>query len=110
MKIYLSIKSIPELKDLEPLHRKKIWRTNFRKAFNHWQTWVGAIFLGIMGSTGALVAESLFQSKADIFGIWRLGVVLVFVVIGVMVFNHIAIQQARQYMKDSVTKEDHTKN
>ena len=42
MKIYTSLKSIPELADLSPQERMIAWHSCQGKTNAHWQTWVGS--------------------------------------------------------------------
>jgi hypothetical protein len=44
MTIYGTLKSFPELRDLESSQRKTVWRACWLCPFLHWQTW--AAFLG----------------------------------------------------------------
>jgi len=46
MHFYWSLKSFPELKELEPSQRRVAWRACGWKAWGHWQTW--AAFLGVV--------------------------------------------------------------
>ncbi|EAW1322382.1 hypothetical protein AHX51_28915 [Salmonella enterica subsp. diarizonae] len=53
MKIYWTLKSITELKDLSFRERGRRWRNAYKSAFRHWQTWGGlagtVIFAGLGG-------------------------------------------------------------
>jgi len=42
MKIYWSLESIPEIRDMHFSYREKIWRKCFKSAFRRWQFWVSA--------------------------------------------------------------------
>lgn len=42
MKIYWSLKSIPELAELTPAERTVVWHAVKGRAWSHWQTWLGA--------------------------------------------------------------------
>ena len=53
MKIYWTYKSIPELKDLSMRERGKRWRSAYKSAFRHWQTWCGLVFCGVLAGAGA---------------------------------------------------------
>jgi ABC-type multidrug transport system permease subunit len=51
MKIYTSLKSIPELADLTPQERTIAWYSCQGKTNAHWQTWVGSIIAAIISVT-----------------------------------------------------------
>ncbi|WP_045048142.1 hypothetical protein [Rouxiella chamberiensis] len=51
MKIYWTLKSIPELADLSPRERGSRWRSAYKSAFRQWETWCGIALCG--GCAGA---------------------------------------------------------
>ena len=53
MKIYWTLKSIPELKHLSFRERGKRWRSAYKSAFRHWQNWAGLAVCGAFGYSGA---------------------------------------------------------
>lgn len=53
MKIYWTYKSIPELKDLSRRERGRRWRSAYKSAFRHCQTWVGLVLCGVLAGAGA---------------------------------------------------------
>lgn len=53
VKIYWTLKSIPELKGLSLRERGKRWRSAYKSAFRHWQTWAGLAICGAFGYAGA---------------------------------------------------------
>ncbi len=53
MKIYWTHKSIPELKDLSMRERGRRWRSAYKSAFRHWQTWGGLVLCGVLAGAGA---------------------------------------------------------
>lgn len=53
MKIYWTHKSIPELKDLSMRERARRWRSAYKSAFRHWQTWGGLVLCGVLSGAGA---------------------------------------------------------
>lgn len=55
MKIYWTYKSIPELKDLSRRERGRRWRSAYKSAFRHWQTWGGLVLGGVLAGVGAYV-------------------------------------------------------
>ncbi|MBK0167488.1 hypothetical protein [Klebsiella sp. S69] len=55
MKIYWTLKSIPELSQLPLKERGKRWRCAYWRTFRHWETW------------GALVLMALFTGSGSYF-------------------------------------------
>ena len=53
MKIYWTLKSIPELKDLSLRERGRRWRSAYKSAFRHWQTWGGLVLCGAFAGAGS---------------------------------------------------------
>lgn len=53
MKIYCTLKSIPELAGLTPWERGRRWRSAYKAAFRHWQTWAGLAVCGAFGYAGS---------------------------------------------------------
>lgn len=53
MKIYWSLESIPELSDLTPSERLRLWQRCSFKPFRHWQVWA-ALAIGAACAVGAL--------------------------------------------------------
>lgn len=56
VKIYWNLKSIPELKDLSLRERGKRWRSAYKSAFRHWQTWCGLAVCRAFAGAGAYFA------------------------------------------------------
>ncbi|EHK62416.1 hypothetical protein [Halomonas sp. GFAJ-1] len=57
MKIYWTLKQIPELSSLSSRERGKRWRKAYKKSFRHWETWLGVICCGLCGAAGAWVGD-----------------------------------------------------
>lgn len=53
MKIYWTLKSITELKDLSFRERGRRWRSAYKSAFRHWETWGGLAICGAFSGAGA---------------------------------------------------------
>lgn len=53
MRIYWTLKSIPELSHLSSRERRKRWRSVYRSAFRHLETWSGLALVGILGGVGS---------------------------------------------------------
>ena len=48
MKFYWTLRSIPELKDLEPWQRRSVWRKNYLRSLSRWRTWPALLCGGII--------------------------------------------------------------
>lgn len=59
MKIYWTLKQIPELSGLSSKERGKRWRKAYKKSFRHWETWLGVICLGLCAAAGSWVGDAL---------------------------------------------------
>lgn len=62
MKIYWTLKSIPELAELTPAERTVVWYAVKRQAWAHWQTWLGAAFAVLVALSFGVAALVLIQS------------------------------------------------
>jgi hypothetical protein len=63
MKIYWTLKSIPELAELTPAERTVVWHACKPRAWRHWQTWLGAILaviISIVLGAGVLMLVQSF--------------------------------------------------
>jgi len=52
MRIYWSLKSIPELSDLPSEERRRVWRAAYWKTARHWQFWAGLVGIGLFTLIG----------------------------------------------------------
>jgi hypothetical protein len=57
MRIYWTLKSIPELTLLSGPERRKVWRSAYRKTLSHSQIWVGLFLLSLFVSISAYLGE-----------------------------------------------------
>lgn len=53
MKIYWTLKSIPELKNLPLRERGRRWRRAYRSVFLHWESWGGMVLCGVCAGAGS---------------------------------------------------------
>lgn len=53
VKIYWTLKSIPELADLSLMERKRRWKSAYKSVFRHWQTWCGLLLVGTFAGAGS---------------------------------------------------------
>jgi hypothetical protein len=74
MKLYWSLKSIPELADLPKEKRMEVWRACHPKDIKHWQTWISFGFLGIcvfLGMAfGKFYIRIIGQTIGGIIALW----------------------------------------
>src|SRR5215475_3779534 len=52
MRIYWSLKSVPELSDLPSEERRRVWRAAYWKTARHWQFWAGLVGIGLFTFIG----------------------------------------------------------
>ena len=96
MKIYLTIKSIPELSGLPKDIRLSAWCACFWKAFQHWQVWL-ALFVTI--TTGTSVPFILVYVWDDVSAIISAFVIGIVSFGGQLLIFQAVIQQMRPHLK-----------
>lgn len=55
MHVYWTLKSYPELRDLEPSWRRRVWRSCYLRSFRYWQTWAALLSQFLLILAGAFV-------------------------------------------------------
>lgn len=88
MKIYWSLKAIPELASLSPQERNLIWKQAYSRTFRHWQTWLALLGGGLLAGIGSIVGS---YPGAVLGG-----------AIGGAIFGQVAIHQALPYIREMV--------
>jgi len=53
MRIYWTLKSIPELSTLPALERRKRWKRVYKLCFSRWETWAGLTLCGLFAGAGS---------------------------------------------------------
>ncbi|WP_313715285.1 hypothetical protein [Atlantibacter hermannii] len=53
MRIYWTLKSIPELSNLQVQERRKRWKRVYKSCFRHWETWAGLTLGGLLAGLGS---------------------------------------------------------
>jgi hypothetical protein len=99
MKVYWSLRSIPELSDLPHAERRRLWRECWWKVLDHWQVWV-VYFVGCLGIFGGMFVAA-WLSLAVGLG-WGVGLLLVSLVWGSVfpfLLNQVSIPLARPYLR-----------
>ncbi|MCK4667389.1 hypothetical protein KAU33_11600 [Candidatus Dependentiae bacterium] len=69
MKIYWSLKSIPELKSFPEKERKRIWKESYSKSFKQRKTWV-AIILSWLVLAFVYIILSYFIAEYFFWNLW----------------------------------------
>jgi hypothetical protein len=52
MRMYWTIKRIPELAGLPPQEQRRLWRDGYSEAHRHWQTWASLAITGVGAAVG----------------------------------------------------------
>jgi hypothetical protein len=101
MKIYWSLRSIPELADLPPAEGRRLWRECWGKVLRHWQVWLMFLLLW-SGILGALVVSAWLALAVGLG--WPLAVILVGGVWGGafgFLLDQVSIPLARPYLRQA---------
>jgi hypothetical protein len=73
MQFYWSLKSIPELSGLSLSERRRAWRAAYCQSYNHWQTWVSVVGVGLFMMIGSTLGARIgHQSIGELIG-WAPG-------------------------------------
>ncbi len=64
MKLYWTLKSIPELQELDKSDRKEAWRFAYKKCFRHWQTYLGLAICGLCAGLGSSISDGSIWGSA----------------------------------------------
>ena len=98
MKVWWSLRSIPELSDLPHAQQRRLWRHCWPKVLDHWQIWL--VFL--TGVLGLIACTYLAEFLALGVGLgWPVALVLVSAAWGSafsFVLNQVSIPLARPYL------------
>ena len=103
MKLYLRLKSVPELKDLSPAQRLRVHRICYqRHAGGAWQVWIANLLLGLCAGCG-LVAGRFASDFTDIpfYPAIIMGVAMGGA-FGFLVFRKIVIGYLRAYYSEGI--------
>ena len=120
MNVYWTLKSFPELRDLDSSRRKLVWRACCLRPFLHWQTWTA--FLGQFGFvfSGAILGSLIDGSYRIWFSVWFGGsiepdqlerlrfpvaTIILFLlggVVGTFVFGQVYSNMIRPYLKEHI--------
>ena len=93
MRIYWSLKSIPELAGLPPAERRRVWRTACWDAYRHWQVWASVAAIGIGAAAGAYLGSLVaFQDIGCVIGAAS----------GGLIYGQVMTEFARPYLRTFV--------
>jgi hypothetical protein len=98
MKIYWTLKSIPELKDYPPEERKKIWRAGFWNSFKQGRAYTGFYIAALPMLLGIFIGNAIGRIHGVFIGGGIGGA------IGVFVFLQFLVRSALPYIKETVSK------
>jgi len=99
MKLYLPLRSIPELTGLTRKEQFAAWNNSYPKAHKHWQVWIGLILGGLCGGVGVIIGRQ--------FGVAVLGAVIGGGLGGVIYSQflcHFSRPYIREYLKTKQNK------
>jgi hypothetical protein len=109
MKIYWTQGSIPELKQISPAERRKMWKNCSRRAYRHWQTWLawGAyvffVYAGIVASNvifGRMSGISTMTFPDFVQAVIpRVTVLVICAGIGLLIVDQVITAFARPYLQ-----------
>lgn len=81
MKIHWTLKSIPELADLSLRERGRRWRSAYKSAFRHWETWCGIVLCAGFAGAGAYLFGMLGGVLMAALGGFLYGQIVTYVVL-----------------------------
>lgn len=89
MKIYFSLKSIPEFQGLSQAESLKKYRVYYLKSFGHWGQWLGLGLTILFIWAGYWVAEVLFPVffVFQLSGFVNFGMKMLFVVLAALIYQ-----------------------
>jgi hypothetical protein len=100
MKLYLTLKSIPELSDLPRKQRGKLWRKNFLKGLAHWQTLCALVVHFIWSFTISSIIQMVSEKYPTINILFYAIANGIGFGIGFCFFFVIWVEQVRPYIKN----------
>ncbi len=95
MKIYWTLKSIPEFEGMSRSAIRKIWLRSYWKTYYHWQQWLISSVIIIYS---IFVASDYGRATTHIFLMGALGVIIFWL------WFQISVAIARPYIKEQIDK------
>ncbi len=99
MRIYWTMKSVPELAPLSKEQRKSVWHATRWKAFRHWQFWVASAAFIVWFLIIFAFLDLILIRDGTVVRIGRFFFGGIAVGIGALILNHMAIELKRPYMR-----------
>lgn len=87
---------LPEFRELSRKERRRVWGMAHRRAFLHWQTWIGFLLMVFFYCIGSLI---------DHF--WVTSIVIFF---GVFLYSQIEVRVALPYLKYDLKRRSQRKS
>lgn len=98
MNLYITLKSVPELKGLTAQQRALVHRLCYQRyGFNSWKIWLALLFYGFCGGLGVVGGKLLFLRVGLPFFPSMLIGTLVGAGVGFIVFRNVVIQHLRPF-------------
>lgn len=79
MRLYWTLKSIPELSQISSQERGRRWRIVYKSAFRHWETWVGLALIVFFVATGSHFFGAIGATLMAALGGFIYGQIVIFV-------------------------------
>ncbi len=95
MKIYWTIRSIPEFKGVSKDEIRKLWTQSYLKTYYHWQQWV---ITSIIIAFSIYIVSNNVPTNAYIILLGALGIIII------LVWSQISIVFARPYIREAINK------
>jgi hypothetical protein len=102
MKLYWSIKSIPEVADMPNEKQKEVWGKFFPKSWRYWQTWVALLVLYTCVALGQVIGMRFSSIH------WRILCTVIGCFIGGVVWIQIITPAVRTYIREHLISHEKT--
>lgn len=107
MKIYLSRRSIPELRDLPKPLQRRIYMDHTSRAARHWEVWVAGVLYLVIGTAGLIFISGLARDLP----LWQdlvlmLPARIAYFSVASIAFLQVLIRKARPYYREALEELD----
>ncbi len=79
MRLYWTLKSIPELSQISSKERGRRWRIVYKSAFRHWEMWGGLALMAFLAATGSHFFGAIGAMMLSALGGFIYGQVVIFI-------------------------------
>lgn len=105
MKLYLSLKSIPEFQDLSTAESLKKYQRYYIKSFFHWGQWLGLGLAVLLISTGYWIAKVLLPTYGIQFsGFVNFSFNVLFIILSALLYQTVILGTIAHLAKGDFTK------